>query len=86
MGNILIDALKKAQELQVKVLTLNDGHSLHIDTTSVEKRHEVGYWASFNVTLFDDTSLTDDWDFSEGDEEDLISARLTEMEVIINSL
>lgn len=86
MENILIDALKKAQELQVKVLMLNDGHDLHIDAFSTEKRMDVGYHPSFSVTLFDHLELTDNWDFDAWDSESLIAARLTEMEVIINSL
>lgn len=70
MTNTMIDLLKKAHEVQIKVAELNDGHSIHIDHSSHENLYGGGYHMSFDVTLFEDNSLVESWTFDSLDSED----------------
>lgn len=70
MTDTMIDLLKKAQEVQIKVAELNDGHSIHIDHSSHENLYGGGYHMSFDVTLFEDNSLVESWTFDSLDSED----------------
>lgn len=60
----MIDLLKKAHEVQIKVAELNDGHSIHIDQSSHENFLDGRHYMSFDVTLFDGRSLEESWTFS----------------------
>lgn len=70
MTDTMIDLLKKAHEVQIKVAELNDGHSIHIDHSSHENLYGGGYHMSFDVTLFEDNSLVESWTFDSLDSED----------------
>ena len=70
MTDTMIDLLKKAQEVQIKVAELNDGHSIHIDHSSHENIYGGGYHMSFDVTLFDEHHLDESWTFDSLDSED----------------
>lgn len=70
MTDTMIDLLKKAHEVQIKVAELNDGHSIHIDHSSHENLYGGGHHMSFDVTLFEDNSLVESWTFDSLDSED----------------
>jgi len=70
MTDTMIDLLKKAQEVQIKVAELNDGHSIHIDHSSHENLYGGGYHMSFDVILFDGHHLYESWTFDSLDSED----------------
>lgn len=61
----MADLLEKVQVLQLTVLKLNDGHSLHVDHNSHENYFDegTGFHASFEVSLFDGSDLVESWDF-----------------------
>lgn len=60
----MIDLLKKAHEVQIKVAELNDGHCIHVDLNSHYNFHQDGHHLSFDVTLFYGHSLEEIWTFS----------------------
>lgn len=70
MTDTMIDLLKKAQEVQIKVAELNDGHGIHVDHSSHENLYGGGHHMSFDVTLFEDNSLVESWTFDSLDSED----------------
>lgn len=68
--NTMIDLLKKAHEVQIKVAELNDGHSIHVDHSSHENLYGGEHHMSFDVTLFEDNSLEESWTFDSSDSYD----------------
>ena len=86
MIDTMIDLLKKAHEVQIKVAELNDGHSIHIDHSSHENLYGGGYHMSFDVTLFEDNSLVESWTFDSSDSEDELMHIYEDMMWNINRL
>jgi len=86
MTDTMIDLLKKAHEVQIKVAELNDGHSIHIDHSSHENLYGGGYHMSFDVTLFDGTILDESWTFDSSDSEDELMHIYEDMMWNINRL
>lgn len=87
--NTMIDLLKKAHEVQIKIAELNDGHSIHIDQSSHENllpwshgEHHI----SFDVTLFEDHSLEESWTFDASDSYDELMHIYEDMMFHINRL
>ena len=86
MEDLFIATLKRAQAAQVRVAMLNNGHSLHIDLGSYENICREGFHASFSVTLFSEAILVADWDFSEGDDRDILIHDIEDLEFHIGRL
>lgn len=86
MTDTMIDLLKKAHEVQIKVAELNDGHSIHIDHSSHENLYGGGHHMSFDVTLFDGNSLDESWTFNSSDSEDELNHIYEDMMFHINRL
>lgn len=86
MTNTMIDLLKKAHEVQIKVAELNDGHSIHVDHSSHENMRDNGHHMSFDVTLFEDNSLEESWTFYSLDSEDELMHVYEDMMFHINRL
>lgn len=82
----MIDLLKKAHEVQIKVAELNDGHSIHIDHSSHENLYGGGHYMSFDVTLFEDNSLEKSWTFDSLDSEYELNHIYEDMMFHINRL
>ncbi len=86
MTDTMIDLLKKAHEVQIKVAELNDGHSIHVDHSSHENLYGGGHHMSFDVTLFDGLSLEESWTFDSSDSEDELNHIYEDMMFHINRL
>lgn len=85
--NFMADLLEKVQALQLTVLKLNDGHSLHVDSSSTENFIDgTGFHASFDVTLFDRTDLVKSWDFSSNDDAIILNRILEDLTFHISRL
>lgn len=84
--NTMIDLLKKAHEVQIKVAQRNDGHSIHVDQSSHDAWHNGEHNMSFEVTLFDGTSLENSWDFNSIDSYDELMHIYEDMMFHINRL
>lgn len=82
----MIDLLKKAHEVQIKVAELNDGHSIHVDHSSHENLYGGGHHMSFDVTLFDGRHLDESWTFNSLDSEDELMHIYEDMMWNINRL
>lgn len=86
MTNTMIDLLKKAHEVQIKVAELNDGHSIHVDHGSHENLLDNGHHMSFDVTLFDGHILEESWTFDSSDSYDELMHIYEDMMFHINRL
>lgn len=86
MEDLFIATLKRAQDAQVRVAMLNNGHSLHIDLGSYKNVFGEGFHASFSVTLFSETGIDADWDFNEGDDRDILIHNIEDLEFHIGRL
>lgn len=86
MTNTMIDLLKKAHEVQIKVAELNDGHSIHVDHSSHENLRDNGHHMSFDVTLFDGIGLEESWTFDSSDDYDELMHIYEDMMFHINRL
>lgn len=75
----MIAFLKKAQEAQIKVAEINDGHCIHIDQSSHGNWQEEGYHICFDVTLFDGTDLVNSWDFNAMDDIDELNHTIEDL-------
>lgn len=84
--NTMIDLLKKAHEVQIKVAELNDGHSIHVDQNSHYNLYQPGNHMSFDVTLFEDNSLEECWTFDSSDSYDELMHIYEDMMFHINRL
>ena len=84
--NTMIDLLKKAHEVQLKVAELNDGHSIHVDLNSHDNFHQDGHHLSFDVTLFAGLSLEESWTFNACDSYDELMHVYEDMMFHINRL
>lgn len=83
----MADLLEKVQALQLTVLKLNNGYSLHVDLASREDLFDsTVYYISFDVTLFDGTSLVDSWDFAAYDDADTLNHTLEDLTFKISRL
>lgn len=82
------DLLEKVQALQLTVLKLNDGHSLHVDHNSHENYFDegTGFHASFEVSLFDGSDLVGSWDFMGQDDADYLQHTLEDLTFYISRL
>lgn len=68
----MADLLEKVQVLQLAVLKLNDGHSLHVDHSSHQNYTGEDFHPSLSVALFDGHCIEQTWDFySHEDKEEL---------------
>lgn len=85
--NFMADLLEKVQVLQLIVLKLNDGHSLHVDLNSSEDHFgSTGRHISFDVTLFDGNDLVKSWDFMGQDDADNLQHTLEDLSFNISRL
>lgn len=85
----MADLLEKVQALQLTVLKLNDGHSLHVDTQCNEDHlygNGTGFHTGFDVTLFYCTDLVHSWYFSPLDDADALDHTLKDLAFKINRL
>ena len=83
----MADLLEKVQVLQLAVLKLNNGYSLHVVLASREDLFDsTVYYISFDVTLFDSNSLVDSWDFSPLDDADTLNHTLEDLTFKISRL
>ena len=83
----MADLLEKVQAMQLTVIKLNDGHSLHVDTSSNNDYfYGTGFHANFDVTLFDGTSLVESWDFMSRDDAYALNHTLEDLTFKISRL
>lgn len=81
--NAMLEMLEKVQPLQAEVLRKH--YDAHVDAGTYGKYRDEPY-ISFDFTIFDETDIIFDIEFSARDTQEMLDANLAKLKAFINSL